>query len=76
MGPAVDGLSVIELLGVTLQPAFQSAAMAGLVAGHLMDGVVDSIQAVLLCDLGQIELALSKSVRHAILPPKEALILL
>ena len=39
MGPAVDGLSVIELLEVTLQQAFQSAAMAGLVAGHFMDGL-------------------------------------
>ena len=31
--------------------------MAGLVPGHLMDGVVDGVQVVLLGQLGQLELA-------------------
>ena len=35
------------LLEVTLQQALQSHAVAGLIASHLMDGVVDGIQAVL-----------------------------
>jgi len=35
------------LLEITLQQAFQTAAVSCFVAGHFMDGVVDSIQAVL-----------------------------
>ena len=46
------------LLEVTLQQAFQTTAVSGLVAGHLMDGVVDGIQAVALSASSQIELAL------------------
>ena len=48
-----------DLLEVTLQQALQSDAVASLVAGHLMDGVVDGIQTVLLGADSQIELALS-----------------
>ena len=46
------------LLEVTLQQALQSLAVTGLVTGHLMDGVVDGVQAVLLGAGGQVELAL------------------
>ena len=46
------------LLEVTLQQALQSLAVTGLVPGHLMDGVVDGVQAVLLGAGGQVELAL------------------
>ena len=55
-----DSLAVgpADLLEVTLQQALQSNAMAGLVAGHLVDGVVDGIQAVLLGADSQVELAL------------------
>ena len=45
------------LLKITLQQALQSLAMTGLVTSHLVDGVVDGIQAVLLGALGQVELA-------------------
>ena len=62
MGPAVTGSSVMILLEVTLQQAFQTAAVAGLVASHLMDGVVDGIQAVLLGAGSQIELTLGCAV--------------
>ena len=48
-----------RLLEVTLQHALQSNAVAGLVASHLVDGVVDGIQTVLLGAGGQIKLALS-----------------
>ena len=46
------------LLEVTLQQALQCLAVSGLVAGHLMDGVVDGIQTVLLGADGQVGLAL------------------
>ena len=36
-----------RLLEVTLQQAFETAAVSCFIAGHLMDGVVDGIQAVL-----------------------------
>jgi len=55
-------LVFIILLEVALQQAFQTAAMSCLVAGHLMDSVVDGIQAVLLCAGSQVELALSCAV--------------
>ena len=42
---------------VALQQALQRLAVAGLVTGHLVDGVVDGIQAVLLGALSQVELA-------------------
>ena len=45
------------LTKVALQQALQSLAVTGLVTSHLVDGVVDSIQAVLLGALGQVELA-------------------
>lgn len=45
------------LAEVALQQALESLAVAGLVAGHLMDGVVDGVQVVLLGQLGQLELA-------------------
>ncbi len=45
------------LAEVTLQQAFESLAVTGLVAGHLMHGVVDGIEIVLLGELGQLELA-------------------
>ena len=35
--------------------------MAGLVTGHLVDSVVDGIQAVLLSAGGQVELALGRA---------------
>ena len=47
------------LLEVTLQQALQSNTVAGLVASHFVDGVVDSVQTVLLSADSQIELALS-----------------
>ena len=46
------------LLEVTVQQTLQSLAVTGLVASHFMDGVVDGIQAVLLCADGQVGLAL------------------
>ena len=45
------------LAKVALQQALQSLAVTGLVTGHLVDGVVDGIQAVLLGALSQVELA-------------------
>ena len=56
--PVPLGNTDIFLLEVTVQPAFQTAAVTGLVTSHLVDGVVDGIQAVLLCAGGQVELAL------------------
>ena len=45
------------LAEVALQQAFESLAVAGFVAGHLMHGVVDGVQVQLLGHLGQVELA-------------------
>ena len=45
------------LLEVPLQQAFECLAVTGLVAGHLMNGVMQSVQVVLLAELGQLELA-------------------
>ena len=51
-------LGTIRLLAeVAVQQASESLAVAGLVAGHLMDGVVDGVQVELLGLLGQLELA-------------------
>ena len=55
MGTSPTVLAIV-LLEVTLQHALQSDAVASLVAGHLVDGVVDGIQAVLLGADGQVEL--------------------
>ena len=53
------------LAEVALQQAFESLAVTGLVAGHLMHGVVDGVQVQLLGQLGQVELALGRAVaRH------------
>ena len=55
------GRSAVFKLGlgveVTLQQAGESLAVTGLVASHLMHGVVDGVQVVLLSQLGQLELA-------------------
>src|SRR5699024_9291398 len=52
-----------ELLAeVALQQAGESLAVAGLIAGHLMDGVMDSIEVQLLGLLGQVGLALGSAV--------------
>ena len=48
----------IGLAEVALEEAFESLAVAGFVACHFMDGVVDGVEAVLLGAGGQIELAL------------------
>ena len=45
------------LAEVALQQALERLAVAGLVAGHLVDGVVDGVQVELLGLLGQLELA-------------------
>ena len=45
------------LAEVAVQQTLKSLAVAGLVAGHLVDGVVDGIQVVLLGQLSQLELA-------------------
>ena len=42
---------------VTLQQALESLAVAGLVASHLVDGVMDGVQIQLLGLLGQVKLA-------------------
>ena len=56
---------MILLAEVALQQAFESLAVAGLIAGHFMHGVVDGVQVQLLGTLGQIELALGCAVaRH------------
>ena len=47
----------LELAEVALQQALESLAVAGLVAGHLVHGVVDGVQVQLLGLLGQLELA-------------------
>ena len=54
------------LLGeVALQQAFKSLAMAGFIAGHFVDGVVDSVEVQLLCQLGKLGLACGGTVaRH------------
>ena len=46
-----------QLAEVALQQALESLAMPRLVAGHLVDGVVDGVQVELLGLLGQLELA-------------------
>ena len=51
-------ITVFRLLKITLQQALQRLAMPGLVPGHLMYGVVDGVQVVLLGAGGQIELTL------------------
>ena len=48
------------LAEVALQQALESLAVAGLVAGHLVHGVVDGVQVQLLGLLGQLELAVAK----------------
>ena len=49
---------MVELLAeVALQQAFESLAMARLVTGHLVHGVVDGVQVQGLGQLGQLELA-------------------
>ena len=45
-----------QLAEVALQQALESLAVAGLVASHLVDGVVDGVQAVLLGAQSQVEL--------------------
>ena len=45
------------LAEVALQQALESLAVTGLVAGHLVNGVVDGVQVELLGLLGQLELA-------------------
>ena len=45
------------LLEVALQQALEGAAMTGLVAGHLVHGVVDGVEAVLLRAQGEVKLA-------------------
>ena len=57
--PVPLGNAHFLLLEVTLQQTLQGDAVASLVTSHLVDGVVDSIQAVLLGADSQIELALS-----------------
>ena len=57
------GAPVRGLLEISLQHALQSNAVASLVAGHLVDGVVDGVQAVLLGDDGQVELTLGSAAR-------------
>ena len=53
------------LAEVALQQAFESLAVTGFVAGHLMHGVVDGVQVQLLGLLGQLELAAGRAVaRH------------
>ena len=50
------------LLGeVALQQALESLAVTGLVAGHLMDGVVNGVKAVLLRAGSQLELAVGRA---------------
>ena len=48
---------LFESAEVPLQQALESLAVTGLVAGHLMHGVVDGVQVVLLGQLSQLELA-------------------
>ena len=43
------------LAKVTLQQALESLAVTGLVAGHLVDGVVDGVEIELLGELGELE---------------------
>jgi hypothetical protein len=50
----MNGRSLAE---VALQQALESLAVAGLVASHLVDGVVDGVQVQLLGLLGQVKLA-------------------
>ena len=45
------------LVEVALQQAFERLAMAGFVTGHLMHGIMDSVQIQLLRPLGELELA-------------------
>ena len=46
-----------KLAEVALQETLKGLAVAGLVAGHLVHGVVDGVQVQLLGLLGQLELA-------------------
>ena len=49
-----------QLAEVALQQALESLAVTGLVASHLVHGVVDGVQVQLLGLLGQLELAVAK----------------
>ena len=49
------------LVEVPLQHTLQSLAVAGFVAGHLMDGVVNGVKAVLLRAGSQLELAVGRA---------------
>ena len=55
-------LAISLLAEVAVQQALEGLAVAGFVAGHFMDGVVDGVQIVLLGQLGQLELAGSGAV--------------
>jgi len=50
-------LDLAVLAEVAVQQALKSLAVTGLVASHLMHGVVDGVQVVLLGQLSQLELA-------------------
>ena len=56
--PVSLGNAYIFLLEISFKQAFECNTVASLVTGHLVDGVVDGIQAVLLGADSQIELAL------------------
>ena len=47
---------------ISLEEAFESSAVAGFVASHLMDGVVDSVKALLLSELGKSGLTCGRAV--------------
>ena len=54
--------TVLLLSEVPVQQALEGFSMPGFVAGHLMDRVVDGIEAELLGFLGQVGLALGGAV--------------
>lgn len=50
-------MRIESLAKIPLQQALQRLAVAGLVAGHLVDGIMDGVQVLLLGHLGQGDLA-------------------
>ena len=56
-GGVIPPLRSRSLTEVSLQQTCESLAVASLVASHLVDGVVDGIQTVLLCNGSQVNLA-------------------
>ena len=55
-------VACFSLLEVSVEQSLKCLSVARLILSHLVNGVVDSVKVVLLCHLGEVELALSSAV--------------